>query len=191
MKAALSYSSMLTLIDMKYVGRPIMDDFSFSYLNTFDAFPPYGVERPVFLVQFWKIPELNKFYVNNNKFPTFSISPPLPTAPFACYETAGSFISKKGKLISVASQISTPAQGISKPESLFNNHGVIDIDGVIYDPSYGTPPINGGITEWERVSVSGYAVESYYMNQTTHEIYPLIWPYENEEPSQQLNYYKH
>jgi hypothetical protein len=169
--------SCLGAISMKYVEVPIMQDFQFTYINTFKEFPPSGDAEPKFLVDHWTIPDLFKFYVNNHKFPTYLISPPLPTSSFACYQTTGFFKSASGATILMAYTNPSAAQGIKEPEGLFTNHGVVDIGGVIYDASYGTPPYNGGFTEWEQKEVNGYAIETYFKDPTTGMVYPLVWPY--------------
>ena len=51
-----------------------------------------------------------------------------------------------------------PAQGKSDPIGIFADHALIEYDGEIYDPSYGTGPF-AGILEWEDASIDGFGVQ--------------------------------
>jgi hypothetical protein len=51
-----------------------------------------------------------------------------------------------------------PAQGKSDPIGIFADHALIEYDGEIYDPSYGTGPF-ADILEWEDASIDGFGVQ--------------------------------
>ena len=50
-----------------------------------------------------------------------------------------------------------PGQGKADPIGIFGDHALIEYDGEIYDPSYGTGPF-ADILEWEDASVEGFGV---------------------------------
>jgi hypothetical protein len=49
-------------------------------------------------------------------------------------------------------------QGNADPIGIFGDHALIEYDGEIYDPSYGTGPF-AGILEWEDASIEGFGVQ--------------------------------
>ena len=49
-------------------------------------------------------------------------------------------------------------QGNADPIGIFGDHALIEYDGEIYDPSYGTGPF-AGILEWEDASIDGFGVQ--------------------------------
>jgi hypothetical protein len=51
-----------------------------------------------------------------------------------------------------------PAQGMDDPIGIFGDHALIEYDGEIYDPSYGTGPF-ASILEWEDASIDGFGVQ--------------------------------
>ncbi len=51
-----------------------------------------------------------------------------------------------------------PGQGNADPIGIFGDHALIEYDGEIYDPSYGTGPF-ADILEWEDASVEGFGVQ--------------------------------
>ncbi len=59
---------------------------------------------------------------------------------------------------SVTDLSGVPAQGNDDPIGIFADHALIEYDGEIYDPSYGTGPF-AGILEWEDASIDGYGVQ--------------------------------
>ena len=51
-----------------------------------------------------------------------------------------------------------PGQGNADPIGIFGDHALIEYDGEIYDPSYGTGPY-ASILAWENASIEGFGVQ--------------------------------
>jgi hypothetical protein len=51
-----------------------------------------------------------------------------------------------------------PGQGNPNPIGIFADHALIEYDGEIYDPSYGTGPF-ASIVAWEDASIDGFGVQ--------------------------------
>lgn len=59
---------------------------------------------------------------------------------------------------SVTDLSGVPGQGNDDPIGIFGDHALIEYDGEIYDPSYGTGPF-ASILEWEDASIDGFGVQ--------------------------------
>lgn len=59
---------------------------------------------------------------------------------------------------SVTDLSGVPGQGNDDPIGIFEDHALVEYDGEIYDPSYGTGPF-ASILEWEDASIDGFGVQ--------------------------------
>jgi len=51
-----------------------------------------------------------------------------------------------------------PAQGNSNPIAVFGDHALVEINGQIYDPSYGDGPYSS-VIDWQDASIDGFGVQ--------------------------------